>query len=141
MEGPEIPGPKVWLDLNRKAEQKVLTFIANNNVRFVLICVVFNNIFKGAVKLLKDLLGSLQSPARQALSSHSICSKGKILVNLTFCFYLVSLQTPNAGGRRARRSAISPREPGAHKPVSVKNGKKSRFADYFIMFNINESLL
>lgn len=33
MEGPDIPGPKVWLDLNRKCEAKVIGVIENNKKR------------------------------------------------------------------------------------------------------------
>jgi len=33
MEGPEIDGPKVWLDLNRKCEAKIIAFINKNQER------------------------------------------------------------------------------------------------------------
>lgn len=33
MEGPEIAGPKVWLDLNRKCEAKIIAFINKNKER------------------------------------------------------------------------------------------------------------
>ena len=33
MEGPEIAGPKVWLDLNRKCEAKIIAFINKNKAR------------------------------------------------------------------------------------------------------------
>ena len=32
MEGPEIQGPKVWLDLNRKSEAKIISFLEKNEV-------------------------------------------------------------------------------------------------------------
>ena len=35
MEGPEIAGPKVWLDLNRKCEAKIIAFINKNKARIV----------------------------------------------------------------------------------------------------------
>ena len=34
MEGPAIQGPPVWLDLNRKAETKILDFMNKNNDRY-----------------------------------------------------------------------------------------------------------
>ena len=33
MEGPEIAGPKVWIDLNKKCEVKIINFINKNKVR------------------------------------------------------------------------------------------------------------
>ena len=33
MEGPEIEGPPIWLNLNRQAEEKLLGFCKNNNAR------------------------------------------------------------------------------------------------------------
>ena len=33
MEGPEIQGPPVWLDLNRRSESKILDFITKLNDR------------------------------------------------------------------------------------------------------------
>jgi len=33
MEGPDIPGPKVWLDLNRKCETKIISFLNKNKER------------------------------------------------------------------------------------------------------------
>eukprot|EP00092_Neocalanus_flemingeri_P037642 GFUD01040979.1.p1 GENE.GFUD01040979.1~~GFUD01040979.1.p1 ORF type:complete len:965 (+),score=307.98 GFUD01040979.1:49-2895(+) len=33
MEGPDIPGPKVWLDLNRKCEAKIIAFLNKNKER------------------------------------------------------------------------------------------------------------
>ena len=33
MEGPPLSGPQVWLDLNKKAEPKILQFISNNKER------------------------------------------------------------------------------------------------------------
>ena len=33
MEGPEIAGPKVWLDLNRKCEAKIIALINKNKAR------------------------------------------------------------------------------------------------------------
>ena len=36
MEGPDIPGPKVWLDLNRKCEAKVIAFRLKNKVTFII---------------------------------------------------------------------------------------------------------
>ena len=35
MEGPEIAGPKVWLDLNRKCQAKIIAFINKNKARIV----------------------------------------------------------------------------------------------------------
>ena len=32
MEGPEIAGPPVWLELNKKNETKIIGFIAKNTV-------------------------------------------------------------------------------------------------------------
>ena len=34
MEGPEISGPKIWLDLNKKGEAKVLDLMRKNEERF-----------------------------------------------------------------------------------------------------------
>ena len=34
MEGPIIPGPKIWLDLNKKVELKTLDLIKKNQDRF-----------------------------------------------------------------------------------------------------------
>ena len=39
MEGPEIQGPKVWLDLNRKSEAKIISFFEKNKVRFIVITI------------------------------------------------------------------------------------------------------
>ena len=33
MEGPEIEGPPIWLNLNRQAEEKLLGFCKNKNAR------------------------------------------------------------------------------------------------------------
>ena len=33
MEGPDIDGPKVWIDLNRKCEAKIIAFNDRNKVK------------------------------------------------------------------------------------------------------------
>ena len=45
MEGPDIPGPKIWLNLNRKSEQKIINHINILQVSSSLFMFLFKILF------------------------------------------------------------------------------------------------
>eukprot|EP00092_Neocalanus_flemingeri_P028413 GFUD01030851.1.p1 GENE.GFUD01030851.1~~GFUD01030851.1.p1 ORF type:complete len:1023 (+),score=284.53 GFUD01030851.1:60-3128(+) len=96
LEGPEIPGPKVWIDLNRKCEKKVIGFINNLEER--------SKFCRRYVDYCKEVLSK---PGRDPEFAPKPPS--------------TTIRRSSAGRRSVKRTRTSPT-----KPVSVRKTKNAR---------------
>merc|ERR1719186_238251 len=97
MEGPDIPGPKIWIDLNRKSEAKIIGHLKKLEERSL---------------WMKDYLAQAK------------VKMGKVSPEPEFVPKTPSSTTSRPTGRRGRSSTT--RENGNTQPVSVKKSKKKK---------------
>jgi len=97
MEGPDIPGPKIWTDLNRKSEAKIIGHLKKLEERSL---------------WMKDYLAQAK------------VKMGKVRPEPEFVPKTPSSTTSRPAGRRGRSSTTH--EDGNTQPVSVKKSKKKK---------------
>ena len=116
MEGPEIAGPKVWLDLNRKCEAKIIAFINNNKARIVPAWPYqsYNLLLQERSSWLKQYLEDCKAKLGAALPEPEFVPK--------------TPAQPKRGGRRGKASTASQDGDGNTSTQSTRSTRAARGA-------------